>query len=121
MNITKVLIEFIITFIVVYLFYYVFVIRKCKQNKKIAPTEVNLILSFYKIDINKINLYQMIKVVSLVTTIILSIIITIISEFFNNTIILLVFGTLISVLVAIICYRIIGRYYEKKSKSTKSS
>ena len=33
-------------------------------------------------------------------------------------IILLIFGTLLSILVAIICYRIIGKYYEKKSKKS---
>ena len=120
MNIMKVLIEFIITFLVIYLFYYFFVIRKCKKNKKVVPAEVNLILSTYQIDINKINLYQMIKVVSLVTTLILAMIITIISVFFDSTIILLIFCTLISVLVAIISYRIIGKYYEKKSKLGKN-
>lgn len=111
----KVLIEFIVAFIIVYLFYYFFIIRKCKKNKKVVPSEVGLILSVHKIDIDKINLYQMIKVVSLVTTFIISSIITIISVFFDNTIILLVFGTLISVLVAIILYRIIGNHYEKIS------
>ena len=115
MNITKVLIEFSITFIVVYLFYYFIIIRKCKKDKSVVPVEVNLILLTYRIDAKKINIYGMIKVVSLVTTFILSTIITIISEFFDNTIILLVFGTIISVLVAIIIYRIIGRYYEKQS------
>lgn len=80
-----------------------------------VPAEVNLILYFYKIDLKKVDIYQIVKVVSVVTTFILSLIITIISVFFENTIILLLFGTLISILVAIICYRIIGSYYEKKS------
>ena len=117
MNITKVLIEFVITFIIVYIIYYFFIIRKCKKNKNTAPVEVNLILSTHKIDVKKINLYQMIKVVSLVTVFVISVIITIISNFFDNTIILLVFGALISALVAIIFYRIIGKYYEKKSQN----
>ena len=121
MNIIKVLFEFVITFVIVFLFYYFFFIKKCKKNKKDVPVEVNLILSIYKINPKKINLYQMIKVVSFVTIIVLSIIITIISEFFSNTIILLVFGTLISVLVAIICYRQIGKYYEKQSNLKSSN
>lgn len=117
MNINKVLIEFIITFAIIYTVYYFLVIKKCKKNKKLVPTEVSLILSFYKIDTNKIKIYDMVKVVSLVTTFIISLIITIISVFFDSTIILMIFGTLISVALAIICYRIIGRYYEKKSNS----
>ena len=116
----KVLIEFIVSFIVVYLLYYFFIIRQCKKNKKTAPVEVNLILSLYKIDVKKINLLQMIKVVSLVTTLIISIIITAIGEFFNNTIIELIFGTLISALLAIIFYRLIGKHYEKISNEKTS-
>lgn len=115
MNIIKVLIEFVITFAIVYTIYYLVILRRCKKNHKMVPTEVNLILHYYDINIKNINLYQMTKVVSLVTTIILSVIITIISIFFDNTIILLIFGALISILIAIICYRFIGSYYEKKS------
>lgn len=115
MDILKVLIEFVVTFIVVYLFYYFFIIRKCKKNKKVVPTEVSLILAVHKIDVKKINLYQMIKLVSMVTTLVISTIITMISHFFDNTIIIIIFGTLISVLVAIIFYRMIGKHYEKIS------
>ncbi len=91
------------------------IIRKCRKNKKVVPAEVNLILSFYNINLKKVDIYQIVKVVSVVTTFILSLIITIISVFFESTIILLLFGTLISIIVAIICYRMIGSYYEKKS------
>ena len=115
MNIIKVLIEFIITFVLVFLIYYFTVTKRCKKNKKMVPVEVNLILAFYNIDIDKINIYQMVKVVNFVTSLIISIIITTISIYFDNTIIVMIFGALISILVAIICYRAIGRYYEKKS------
>lgn len=119
MDIKKVLIEFAITFIIVYVIYYLLVMKKCKKNRKLVPTEVSLILSFYKIDIKKIDTYQMTKVVSIVTSFIISIIITVIGVFFDSTIILLIFGTLISIVVAIIFYGIIGRYYEKKSNKKK--
>ena len=120
MNIWKVLIEFSITFVIVYAFYYFFIIKKCKNNKRIAPAEVNIIIALYKIDVKKINLMQMIKVVSIVTTLIISTIITIISVFFDSTLIILLFGTLISIIIAIICYRFIGRHYEKVSIGKKS-
>ena len=92
---TKVLIEFLISFILIYLFYYLFIIKKCKKNKKIIPAEVSIILSLHKIDVKKINLYQMIKVVSIVTTFILSLIITTIGVFFDSTIIVLIFRFII--------------------------
>ena len=121
MNIVKIVIEFVLTFAIIYLLYFLGIVRKCKTNKKIAPAEVNLILYYYDIDVKKIDLYQMIKVVSIITTFILASIITIISIFFNSTIILLIFCTLISILVAIICYRIIGRHYEKKSQKASKT
>ena len=114
MDIKKVLIEFIITFIIIYVLYYFLVIKRCKKNKKMVPAEVNIILMMHKIDPKKIDIFQMVKVVGLVTTFIISIILTIISVFFDNTIILLIFGTLLSILVAIIFYRVIGNYYERK-------
>ena len=67
----------------------------------------------HKIDIKTINIYQMVKIVSIVTTTILSVIITLISVFFDSTIIIMIFGTLISLIVAIICYRIIGKLITK--------
>ena len=122
MDVLKVLIEFIITFLIVYAFYYFFIIKRCKKEKKIAPAEVNIILEMYHIDYKKINLIQMIRVVSIVTTLIISLIITLISNFFDSTIIVLIFGTIMSVLVAIICYQVIGRYYKKISnKNNKKS
>ena len=116
----KVLIEFVVSFVIVYVFYYFFIIKKCKKNKKIAPAEVNLILSIYKIDTKKINLLQMIKVVSLVTTFIISLIITTIGVFFESAIINIIFGTAISVTLAVIFYRIIGKHYEKISNEKTS-
>lgn len=115
MDITKVLIEFVVTFIIIYLIYYVFVIRRCKKNKNLVPAEVNVIIIIHRIDVKKININQMIKVVSLTTTLIMSLIITVISVFFDSTIILLIFGTLISLVVAVIVYRMIGNYYKKQS------
>ncbi len=117
MDILKVLLEFIITFIIVYAFYYFFIIKKCKKNKKTVPAEVNIILSLYQIDYKKIDILKMTKVVSLVTTAIIAIIVTLIDTFFNSTIIVLLFGTILSVVVAIICYRMIGKHYKKISDS----
>ena len=115
MDIWKVLLEFGIAFIIVYCFYYFFIIKRCKKNKKLAPSEVNIILALHQIDIKKIDLMQMIRVVSIVTSLVIAAIITIINVFFDNTIIVLVFGTIASILVAIICYRIIGNHYKKVS------
>lgn len=119
MNFLRLLIVFVITFTIIGLIYYFFIIKRCKKNKDYVPVEVSLIISLHQIDYKKIDLYKMIKVVSLITTLILAVIITIISTFFDNNIIVLLFGTALSVLVAIICYNYLGRYYKKKSINVK--
>ena len=119
MNYVRMLITFIIVFLVIGLIYYFFIIKRCKKNSNYVPVEVSLIVSLYQIDHKRIDLIKMVKIVSLITTLILSIIITLISSFFNNNLIVLLFGTALSVLVAIICYNYIGRYYKNKSINEK--
>lgn len=111
----KFVIEFFAIFLLLSLIYYFLIIRKCKNNSGYAPVEVNLILSRYNIDIKKINLYKMIKQVSFITIFILSLTISLITNFFDSTILAILFATLLSVLLAFIIYGYIGSYYEKKS------
>ena len=111
----KIVIEFILVFIIIFSIYYFFTIRKCKKNKKYVPVEVNIILMKYKIDLDIINRYSFIKLVGMVTVLILSLIITFVIEFIDNTILALLLGTIVSLLLAFIFYSIIGKYYEKKS------
>lgn len=116
MDYLKILVEFIVIFIFLYLLYYFFIIKKCKNNNGYVPVEVNLILIIHKIDYKKINLYQMVKVVSIVTVIVISLVVTIVSNSFSNSILSILIGTVMSLLIAIVSYRIIGNYYERKSK-----
>lgn len=119
MELKKVLLEFIITFIVLYVIYYFLIIKKCKKKKDFVPVEVNLIIMIYKIDYKKIDLYKMIKTVSFISTIVMALIITLISNFFDNKVIIIVFGTLLSVIIAFIFYNIVGSYFKKKSLEKK--
>ena len=115
MDIKKMLIEFVFTFIMLYIIYYFFIIKKCKKNKDYVPAEANLILILHKIDYKKIDLYKMVKLVSIVSTFIISLIITLISNIFDSTIIVIIFGTLVSLAVAFIFYNIIGNHFKKMS------
>jgi hypothetical protein len=111
----KVGVVFLGSFIILYLIYYFFIIKKCKKNKKYVPVEVHLLLLRYRIDINKIDLYKMIKNVSFITVFILSMVITIVLEFSLNTVLSMFIATIFSVLIALSCYEIIGRHYKIKS------
>ena len=115
MNYLRVGIVFVICFIILYLIYYFFIITKCKKNNKYVPAEVNLILMRYKIDIKKIDLYKMIKMVSFITVMILSIVITFILEISSNVVFSIFFATIISIFIALISYEFVGRYYKNKS------
>ena len=115
MNILKIGIEFIVVFIVIYSTYYFFTIRKCKNNKKYVPVEVNLILVKYKIDIDKVNIYQMIKLVCMVTSLILSISIMLMNYLSNSFILSLLIGVMLSVVLSFIIYGFIGKYYSNKN------
>ncbi len=116
MDILKLSIEFILTFIIIYLFYYFFTIKKCKKNKKYVPVEVNLIITIYKIDVKKIDLYKMIKIVCLITSFIISISVVLIMSLSKNNILSLIIGSILSLVLAIIIYSFIGKYYKKKNK-----
>ncbi len=113
----KIIIEFLILFIILYTLYYLFIIKKCKKKKKNAPIEVNIILFLHQIDAKKINLYQMIKVVGFTTVGILSFVITLVFNVFkNSTILSIIIGSIVSIIMALICYTIIGNYYERVSR-----
>ena len=116
MNWVKIGIVFLISFVIQYSIYYFCIIKKCKKKKGYVPVEVNLILMKKRIDTTKIDLYQMIKVVSLVTVIILSTAITFVLEFSLNIIISMFVATIISLVIALISYNIIGNYYKNKSR-----
>lgn len=115
MNYLKMGIVFIICFIILYLIYYFFIIRKCKNKQNYVPVEVNLILMRFKINVKKIDLYKMIKVVSFITVLILSIVITFVLEISSNAVLSLFLATIVSILIALICYEFVGRYYKRKS------
>lgn len=121
MNYMRILIEFIVSFLVIYLIYYFIIVRKCKKNNNYVPVEVNLVLSLYKIDYKKIDLIKMVKLVNLITTFIISVIITFINNLFDSPILVIVFGTIVSILLAIICYSFIGSYYKKISDKKHSN
>lgn len=119
MNFYYFLIQFVLSFTIIYFIYYFFILRKCKKDRNYVPSEVNLIIIYYHIDVKKIDIYKFVKLVSFITTLDISLTISIVGYFFNNTLISLIFGTLISLLLAIIFYRFIGSYYYKKSVNKK--
>ena len=131
------MIWFIITVAVVYLFYYIFIIRKydAKGNKIVKeskikikgkkhknkevdqvkyPSEVELFLYKYKIDIKKVNFRAMLKLIALVCSIDIALIVTILSYIKVDMIWLLLIGAVLVFPVIIISFSLLGRYFKKK-------
>ena len=113
----KFLIEFVIAFLVVFIFYYFVTIKqyeKIKKNK--VPTEVNLILRFHDIKIEKINYKKMLIMISCVTSFIIAINLTVIYKFTNSNIVIILVTVLVSLPIALVAYDMIGKHFEKQSK-----
>lgn len=113
----KIIIEFMLVFGIVFLINYIFFIRnKLKFNKKRVPMELNYLILIYNIDIKKINYKKFVYIYSIINTFIVSFIYIIVVYLLENMFLRLVVGILLLVLLIIICYGLLGRYYERKSR-----
>ena len=131
---------FVLTTIVTYIIYYVFIIRKydasgkrivkvkkskkektgkVKKQKEIDqakyPSEVELFIYRYKVDLKKINFRGMLKLLGFVCSLDIAFIVTVLT-FINtdNTLILLGVGALLVIPVILISFSLLGRYFKKK-------
>lgn len=130
---------FIITVIVVYLFYYVWIIRKYdkfgrlkvkKGKKKLfgknkgqvndyqepkIPSEIQILIVKYRLDMSKINYRGLLKVVGLVCAIDIAFITTIVSFVkSDNSYVLLGIGALLVLPTILISFMLLGKYFKKK-------
>ncbi len=113
----KFLIEFVVTFIIVFVFYYFALIRQHKKlDSKKVPTEVNLILRFHDIKLEKINYKLMLILIACVTSLIIALNITVIYKFTNSNLVIILVTVLVSLPIALVCYDMIGKHFEKQSK-----
>jgi len=95
-------------------------IKKEKEDIKI-PTEVEILILKYNIDISKINYKKLLKIVGMTCSIDIGLIITIISLFHTKNIYLqLLLGGVLIVPVILISYSILGKYFKKKGLVVKN-
>ena len=113
----KFLIEFVVAFIAVFIFYYFAMIRHYKTLKKDkVPTEVNIILRYHDIKLDKINYKLMLILLSCITSFILALILTVLYRFTSSNVIIVIVTVLISLPIVLVLYDLVGRYFEKQSK-----
>lgn len=127
------MVYFIITVIIVYLFYYIWIIRKYDKNGKLKvktkakkgevielqepkiPSEIQILIVKYRLDMSKINYRGLLKVVGFVCAIDIAFITTIISLIkSDNMYILLGIGALLTIPTILISFALLGRLFKKK-------
>ena len=116
-EVLDILLEFIIAFAVVFILnYLIFVRKKTTYNKNKVPVEFYYLISIYKLNQNEINYKHFIYISALINTFIIVVTYLIIYHLLNKWIWQLLLGIVIIALLIIICYGILGRYYQKRGK-----
>ena len=120
MNVMQLLIETGIVFILVFLLNYFLFVRKNKKLKKDEmPLELIYLSGIYGIDPKKIKFRQFQYAYSLINAFIITTTYIIVIYLVKNMILRIVIGTVILVLLIIICYGLLGRYYLYKENKQK--
>ena len=110
-----IIIEYFIIFLVMIIFnYFIFVRKKKKLDKKRIPVELAYLLVLYKLDIKKINYRKFLWTYSIINSFIVATIYIIVLYLVEGFIWQLIIGAVLLFLLIIICYGLLGRYYQKK-------
>ena len=109
--------EFLIAYVLVFCLYWlIFVRKKTTYNPNKVPVEFYYLVSLYRLDQKKINYKKFIYTSALINSLIIVTTYMIVYNLLNKWVWRLLVGIVIVVLLIIICYGILGRYYRKKQK-----
>lgn len=113
----NILLEYVIAYVLVFILYFlIFVRKKTKYNKNKVPVEFYYLISLYRLNQKEINYKKFIYATAFINTFIIVTTYIIISRLLNKWLWQLLLGIVIIVLLIIICYGILGRYYKKRGK-----
>lgn len=116
-EILNIMLEYIISYALVFLLYYLLFIRKkTKYNKNKVPVEYYYVISLYGLKEKDIDYKKFMYMTLFVNTFIIVTTYIIVFKLLDNWILMLICGIVIIILLIVICYGIIGRYYQKKQK-----
>ncbi len=116
-EILNIMLEYIISYALVFLLYYLLFIRKkTKYNKNKVPVEYYYVISLYGLKEKDIDYKKFMYMTLFVNTFIIVTTYIIVFKLLDNWIWMLICGIVIIILLIVICYGIIGRYYQKKQK-----
>lgn len=119
-EILNILLEYIISYALVFILYYlIFIRKKTKYNKNKVPVEYYYLVSLYGLRQKDIDYKKFMYISGLVNTFIIVTTYIVVSKLLNKWFIQLLCGIVIIILLIIICYGILGRYYQKKQNIEK--
>lgn len=118
----QLIIEAIIIFILIFLFNYIIFVRKNKKLKKDdMPLELIYLSNIYGIDPKKINYRKFQYTYSIINSFIITSTYLAVIYLVKTMIMKIIIGITLLVLLIIICYGLLGRYYLKEqSKNTRN-
>ena len=109
------LIEYLIVFVIVFILsYFLFIRNKQKYNKDKIPQELYYLKGLYHINIKKINYKKFVWVYSLINTFIIATTYIIVVRLVDGFVYQIIVGVILLLLLIIICYGLLGRYYKQK-------
>ena len=115
-EVLNILLEYVITYLLVFILYILFFVRKnTRFNKNKVPVEYHYLINLYNIDKKSINYKKFMYATAFINTFIIVTTYIIISKLLSVWIWQLLIGVIIIALLIVICYGLLGRYYQNKS------
>ena len=116
-EVLNILLEYIIIYVLVFiLYFFIFVRKKTTYDKNKVSVEFQYLVNLYNLNENKIDYRKFIYCTAFMNTFIIVTTYMIVLKLLNKFIWQLLIGIVIMVLLIIICYGILGRYYQKRGK-----
>jgi len=114
------IVEWIVIYIIILLFnYFAFVFKKRKLKTNDMPLELTYLCGIYKINFKKINFKRFQIIYCFLNAFIISTTYILVIYLLENMLLRIIIGIILLVLLIIICYGLLGRYYLYKEKSEK--
>ena len=108
----EVILEYLIVFVLLFFMnYFMFLQNKKKEKSKKIPTELLYLKKVYGVNIKKISIERFGVVYSSMNAFIISTIYIILRTLLENWILRIVIGIVLLILMIIICYGFLGKYY----------
>lgn len=108
----KIFLEYIIVYIIIYLFYYYGIIKHIKKyDRKNLPVELLYLKKIYKVSVREEDYNSFVHVYSFINTFIITTIYIILMYLLTNWVARIIIGIVLLLLMIIICYGLLARYY----------